>query len=83
MNSRLTATESKPPKLLDRVRAKLRLLHSSIRTEEAYVEWLERYIQTPARDGCARDRGVPERPRRQPVGLGQYAETSLPPCAKG
>ena len=45
MNSRLTATGSKPPKLLDLVRAKLRFLHSSIRTEEAYVEWLERYIR--------------------------------------
>lgn len=33
-----------PPKLLDQVRAKLRLKHYSIRTEEAYVNWIIRYI---------------------------------------
>jgi hypothetical protein len=35
-----------PPdrKLLDRVRDALRLKHYSIRTEEAYVNWIERYI---------------------------------------
>ncbi len=33
-----------PPKLLDQVRAKLRLKHYSIRTEEAYVDWIIRYI---------------------------------------
>ncbi len=32
------------PKLLDRVRAKLRLMHTSIRTEESYVNWIIRYI---------------------------------------
>lgn len=33
-----------PPKLLDRVKDKLRLFHYSIRTEEAYVHWITRYI---------------------------------------
>jgi hypothetical protein len=32
------AGDPRPPKLLDRVRAKLRLLHDAIRTEEADVE---------------------------------------------
>src|SRR4051794_31179044 len=38
------AGESRPPKLLDQVRAKLRLLHYAIRTEEAYVDWIRRFI---------------------------------------
>ena len=33
-----------PPKLLDRLRAKTRLLHSSIRTEEAYAAWGTKFI---------------------------------------
>lgn len=36
---------TQPPKLLDRVRTKLRLQHTSIRTEEAYVSWIERFIR--------------------------------------
>ena len=35
---------SEPPKLLDRVRAAIRTRHYSIRTEEAYVAWIRRYI---------------------------------------
>ena len=38
------ATESPPPRLLDRVRDKIRLKHYSIRTEQAYVDWIKRYI---------------------------------------
>lgn len=38
------ATETQPPKLLDRLRAKIRLKHYSIRTEEAYVDWARRFI---------------------------------------
>jgi len=34
----------KPPKLLDQVRAKLRLQPASIRTEEAYIQWITRFI---------------------------------------
>jgi integron integrase len=33
-----------PTKLLDRVRHKIRLKHYSIRTEEAYANWIKRYI---------------------------------------
>jgi len=35
---------SRPPRLLDRVRAALRLRHYSARTERAYVAWIRRYI---------------------------------------
>ena len=34
----------KPKKLLDQVRERLRLKHYSIRTEQAYVQWIRRYI---------------------------------------
>ncbi len=33
-----------PPKLLDRVRAAIRARHYSRRTEEAYVNWIKRFI---------------------------------------
>ena len=32
------------PRLLDRVRNKIRLKHYSIRTEKAYVDWVRRYV---------------------------------------
>ncbi|HTS55805.1 MAG TPA: integron integrase [Burkholderiales bacterium] len=32
------------PRLLDQVRARLRVKHYSIRTEEAYVDWIRRFI---------------------------------------
>ncbi len=35
---------SKPKKLLEQVRDVIRLKHYSIRTEEAYVSWIRRYI---------------------------------------
>jgi integron integrase len=34
-----------PPKLLDLVRGKIRLKHYSIRTEQAYVDWIKRFIR--------------------------------------
>ena len=36
--------EARPPKLLDQVGAKMRLLHYSKRTERAYVDWIKRFI---------------------------------------
>ncbi len=33
-----------PPRLLDRVRHKIRLRHYSIRTEQAYLDWIRRFI---------------------------------------
>jgi integron integrase len=38
------APEQGKPKLLDRVRQLMRLRHYSLRTEEAYVGWIRRYI---------------------------------------
>ena len=34
----------KAPKLLDQVRDAIRVRHYSIRTEEAYIQWIKRYI---------------------------------------
>ena len=36
--------EHRPKKLLDQVRDAIRLKHYSIRTEQAYVNWIKRYI---------------------------------------
>ena len=36
--------ENRPKKLLDQVRDAIRVKHYSIRTEEAYVAWIRRYI---------------------------------------
>ena len=35
---------AKPPMLLQEVRNRLRLKHYSIRTEQAYLYWIRRYI---------------------------------------
>ena len=39
-----TASESKPPRLLDQVRAAIRTKHYSRKTEEAYVHWTRKFI---------------------------------------
>jgi Phage integrase, N-terminal SAM-like domain len=39
-----TAAVASSPKLLDRVRWHLRVKHYSMRTEQAYVDWIRRYI---------------------------------------
>ncbi len=36
--------DSRKPKLLDQVRLAIRTRHYSIRTEEAYVQWIRRFI---------------------------------------
>ncbi len=36
--------EKHPVKLLDQVRDRIRLKHYSIRTEQAYVSWIKRFI---------------------------------------
>ena len=33
-----------PPKLLDRVRAEIRVRHYALRTEQSYVDWIRRFI---------------------------------------
>lgn len=49
---------TKPPKLLDQVRDKIRFKHYSIRTEQAYTDWIRRFIlhfgkRHPAEMGAA------------------------------
>ena len=39
MNSPTPSSSFQPPKLLDQLAAKTRLLHYSKRTEDAYVDW--------------------------------------------
>jgi len=36
--------DGRQPKLLDRVRAAVRLRHYSLRTEDCYVQWVKRFI---------------------------------------
>ena len=40
----MNTSNSEPPKLLDLMRGKIRLKHYSIRTEQAYVDWIKRFI---------------------------------------
>lgn len=44
MNSPKNGVPPQPPKLLDQVASKMRLLHYSKRTEGAYVDWIKRFI---------------------------------------
>ena len=44
MESESVTSDSRPPKLLDRVRSAIRLRHYSPRTEEAYVCWIRRFV---------------------------------------
>jgi integron integrase len=52
-------TEGKTPRLLDQVRARLRLKHYSLRTEQAYVGWIRRFILANDKQH-PRDMGVAE-----------------------
>lgn len=47
------------PKLLDRVREKIRYLHYSYRTEQAYVMWMRRFIYFHGKRH-PREMGAPE-----------------------
>lgn len=38
------STPASAPRLLDRVRDKIRLKHYSLRTEQAYLDWIRRFI---------------------------------------
>jgi integron integrase len=44
MSNVAESREAKAPKLLDQVRAAIRVRHYSIRTEEAYVRWVRRFV---------------------------------------
>ncbi|MEO5811017.1 MAG: integron integrase [Rhodanobacter sp.] len=52
-------TGTKTPRLLDQVRGRLRLKHFSIRTEQAYVGWIRRFILANGKRH-PRDMGVAE-----------------------
>ncbi|HEY8585499.1 MAG TPA: integron integrase [Rhodanobacter sp.] len=52
-------TGAKTPRLLDQVRARLRVKHYSIRTEQAYVGWIRRFILASGKRH-PRDMGVAE-----------------------
>ena len=46
MSSSTSPSESGlSPRLLDQVRARIRVKHYSIRTEQAYVDWIRRFIR--------------------------------------
>ncbi len=53
------AAEPQPRRLLDQVRDKLRKLHYSPRTEEAYIGWIKRFIWFHNKRH-PRDMGAPE-----------------------
>jgi len=44
MTSPSSDSSSRPPKLLDQLRGRIRVKHYSIRTEQAYVQWVKRYL---------------------------------------
>lgn len=44
MSSTLLAVPPSSPRLLDQVRERIRVKHYSLRTEQAYVGWIKRYI---------------------------------------
>lgn len=39
-----TSTPDHAPRLLDLLRNRIRLKHYSLRTEQAYLQWVKRYI---------------------------------------
>lgn len=40
----VNASSTQSPRLLEQVRGKIRLKHYSIRTEQAYVDWIKRFV---------------------------------------
>lgn len=44
INRTASAAGSEKPRLLEEVRSRLRFKHYSLRTEQAYVAWIKRYI---------------------------------------
>ncbi len=55
----LTDTAAKPPRLLDRMRAAIRVRHYSLSTEHTYCHWVKRFIYFHAKRHPA-DMGAPE-----------------------
>jgi hypothetical protein len=44
MTTPTSNSSSRPPKLLDQLRDRIRVKHYIIRTEQAYVQWVKRYL---------------------------------------
>ncbi len=55
---------TQPKKLLDSVREAIQLKHDSIRTEEAYVAWIKRYILFHHQLSEAKSRSIGATPHR-------------------
>ncbi len=53
------STQTRPPRLLDQLRAELRTRHYAIRTEQVYVDWARRFILHHGKRH-PRDMGAPE-----------------------
>ena len=53
-------TDNKKPRLLDQVRQVICVKHYSLRTEEAYIDWIKRYIMViqKAVKQAIRDAGI-------------------------
>ncbi|GLH70534.1 integron integrase [Geothrix rubra] len=56
---RIVGAEGQPPRLLDQLREQLRVRHYSLRTEDAYVDWVRRFILFQGKRH-PRDLGAPE-----------------------
>lgn len=59
LDTNSTTQSSTPPKLLEQVRARLRVKHYSIRTERSYVDWIKRFIWFHGKRH-PKDMGAPE-----------------------
>ena len=74
----------RPKKFLDQVREVLRLKHYSIRTEQAYVDWIKRYIlfhnkRRPREMGPREISAFLKPPRHRQAGRGEHTEPG-PSC---
>ena len=49
MFQNLSDSAPQKPKLLEQVRTAVRVRHYSLRTEQAYVQWIKRFILIPNR----------------------------------
>jgi hypothetical protein len=57
-NDMINPPEKQPPKLLDQVRDRIRVKHYSLRTEDAYVGWIKRFILFHNKHFAKNDGGV-------------------------
>ncbi len=81
-----TATAPLPPlrsvKVLDQLRERIRYLHYSLRTEQAYVHWVRAFIRFhgvrhPATLGQQRSRGISVLAGERAQGFGLHASSGI------